>query len=458
MEADPLPLLQGNGTSLPLLQQSDVMSSPSASPKRNKVRKVRKSKEFLDLLLPVLNFSQEETGVGKYTFEMAQYFSQQGHKVKVICAPPYYPWWKVQAPYSNWKGMRENIDGIDIHRCPLYVPQKPTGVTRALHLSSIGASVVIPSVLLPGKADVVWMAQPSLTLAPAALMAAKRTGAKAWMHVQDLEVAAAQHLKVIPQFATPLIALLEKNLYSHCHTVSTISPSMAAQLRIRGAPDDIPVFPNWVDVDAIQPLHAASPYRTELGLDDSTRVVLYSGNMGEKQGLEIVLNAARRLAHRQDILFILAGQGNARDRLEREATGIENLRFLPLQPFERMQEFLGLGDVHLVPQSSGMGDLVMPSKMTAILSAGRPVVATCDPHDELASVVGHCGLRVAPADDEAFAHAVESLVDDPARRHSLGMSGRMYAEQNLSSRVILPRMEAHLWKVAGLPAPAGKAS
>src|ERR1035437_2329020 len=117
MEADPLPLLQGNGASLPLLQQSDVTSFPSASPKRNKVRKVRPAKEFLDLLLPVLNFSQEETGVGKYTFEMAQYFSQQGHKVKVICAPPYYPWWKVQAPYSNWKGMRETIEGIEIQRC-----------------------------------------------------------------------------------------------------------------------------------------------------------------------------------------------------------------------------------------------------------------------------------------------------------------------------------------------------
>lgn len=407
-------------------------------------------REFLDVILPVLNFSQEETGVGKYTFEMAKYFSERGHSVKVICAPPYYPWWKVQAPYKSWKGMRETIGTMEIQRCPIYVPHQPSALKRALHLSTIGASVVIPSVFLPGKADVVWMAQPSLSLAPAAIMAAWRTKANAWMHVQDLEVAAAQHLKVLPGITQPLIAVLEKNLYGRCHTVSTISPSMAAQLRLRGSPDNIPVFPNWVDVKAIQPLKGASPYRAELGLDDSIHVVLYSGNMGEKQGMDIVLQAARRLAHRPEILFILAGGGNARPRLELAAADIPNLRFMPLQPSHRMQEFLALGDIHLVPQSAGVGNLVMPSKMTAILSAGRPVVATCDPHDELATVVRRCGLVVAPGDDLAFARAVEELVDSPVRRRALGALGRDYAEENLSSTVILPRMEAHLWEVAGL--------
>jgi len=431
------------------------MTPPATAASRSGLRSaptppVSESREFLDVILPVLNFSQEETGVGKYTFEMAKFFSEQGHSVKVICAPPYYPWWRVQAPYKSWKGMRETIGTMEIQRCPIWVPRQPTGMKRALHLSTIGASVVIPSVLLPGKADVVWLAQPSLSLAPAALMAAWRTKSNAWMHVQDLEVAAAQHLKVLPGITKPLIAVLERNLYSRCHTVSTISPSMAAQLRQRGSPENIPVFPNWVDVDAIQPLRGASPYRAQLELDDSMTVVLYSGNMGEKQGMDIILQAARRLAHRSDILFILAGGGNARPRLELAANDIPNLRFLPLQPSHRMQEFLALGDIHLVPQSAGVGNLVMPSKMTAILSAGRPVVATCDSDDELASVVRRCGLVVAPGDDEAFARAVEDLVDSPLRRRALGAMGREYAEQNLSSQVILPRMEAHLWAVAGL--------
>lgn len=403
----------------------------------------REAPELLSVLLPVLNFSEHETGVGKYTFEMAKYFAEQGHSIQVLCAPPYYPWWKVQKPYSTWKTKTESIDGMRITRCPLYVPQRPTGLTRALHLGSMGASVFLPSMFLPRRVDVVWMAQPSLTLAPAGLMAAGRKGAKTWLHVQDLEVAAARRLKVLPNFATNAIARMETALYRKCDSVSTISKTMGSQLEQRGA-KDVSLFPNWVDTDGIRPLQGVTPYRAELGIPESTCVVLYSGNMGEKQGLDIILDASRILRDEPDLLFLLAGQGMARQRLERAAAGLPNVRFLPLQPFQRMRDFLALGDIHLVPQKSGVGDVVMPSKMTSILSAGKSVVATCDESDELGIVTREVGFAVQPENSEAFAEAILKLVRNPEQRARFGRRAREYAEENLSAAAILPRMEKHL--------------
>lgn len=408
----------------------------------------------LRVVMPVLNFGAEETGVGRYTYEMARHFAACGHEVQVVCAPPYYPWWKVQEPYRSWKPCRETIDGMDVLRCPLYVPSRPSGLKRLIHLASISTSSLLPALLKRGKADVVWVAQPSLTMTPIGWLAAKKMDAALWMHVQDLEVAAADRLDVLPQIVTDAIGSVESFLYERCDAVSTISHAMRTQLELRCL-HKIPLFPNWVDVDFIQPLKGPSPYRQELGIPDEIMVALYSGNMGEKQGLDVVVDAARRLQDRKDILFVLAGQGATRPHLEAKAADLPNVRFLPLQPSERMSEFLALGDVHLVPQKAGVGDLVMPSKMTAILSAAKAVVATCEPGDELGVIVKECGLTVAPGDDEAFAHAVVQMVESPEARRALGKAGRIYAERHLSHKAILPRMEAFLWTLAGVERRVG---
>lgn len=416
------------------------------------LRSLPEGRTGLRVVMPVLNFGAEETGVGRYTYEMARYFAQCGHDVQVVCAPPYYPWWKVQEPYRSWKLCRETIDGMDVLRCPLYVPSRPTGLKRLLHLASISTASLFPSLFKRGKADVVWVAQPSLTMTPIGWLAAKKMGAALWMHVQDLEVAAADRLDVLPQIVTDAIGSVESFLYERCDAVSTISHAMRTQLETRCL-HKIPLFPNWVDVDFIQPMKGPSPYRAELGIPDDVMVALYSGNMGEKQGLDVVVDAAQLLQHRKDILFILAGQGATRPHLEAKSEGLPNVRFLPLQPSERMSEFLALGDVHLVPQKAGVGDLVMPSKMTAILSAAKAVVATCEKEDELAVIVKECGLSVAPGDAQAFADAVVQMVESPEARKALGLAGRIYAEKNLSHKAILPRMEAFLWTVAGVAKP-----
>ena len=153
----------------------------------------------METLIIGINFSPELTGIGKYTGELAEYLVEAGHEVRVITAPPYYPQWQVQDGYSSWRYRRERRRGIVIYRCPLWVPARPTGLKRILHLASFGLSSLPPAILLAGwRPQVVLSIAPALLSAPAALLSARLAGAKAWLHIQDFELEAAVSLGLVP--------------------------------------------------------------------------------------------------------------------------------------------------------------------------------------------------------------------------------------------------------------------
>jgi len=185
-------------------------------------------------------------------------------------------------------------------------------------------------------------------------------------------------------------------------------------------------------------------YRSGLGASSESVVALYSGNMGEKQGLELVVEAARQLQGHLAILFVLCGTGAAYPRLRKIAEGLENIRWLPLQPLERFNELLNAADIHLLPQTAGAADLVMPSKLTAIFASARPVVATAEEGTALYEVVLGKGVVVSPGDAAGFADALLNLAYDRERRDSLGRAARSYAECHLDREVILARFEQAL--------------
>jgi colanic acid biosynthesis glycosyl transferase WcaI len=171
-----------------------------------------------------------------------------------------------------------------------------------------------------------------------------------------------------------------------------------------------------VATDELHPLDHPSPLRRELAIPPDKVVALYAGNMSEKQGLEMLVVAARALADDGDISFVFAGEGAARRRLETMSLGLGNVTFLPLQPAERLNDLLNLADIHLLPQRRGVADLVMPSKLLGMMSSGRPVVAGADPGSALGNVVASCGLVVTPEDGAAMAASVRVLAGDGARR------------------------------------------
>ncbi len=408
----------------------------------------------MKILIYGINFAPEPTGIGKYSGEMAAWLANAGHEIRVIAAPPYYPAWSIGEGYSRWRSVEQRwSDNVRVWRAPLWVPKRPSGLKRLVHLASF-ALLSLPALArqLAWKPEVVLVVAPALACAPAGLIAARMSGAKAWLHIQDFEVDAAFRMGLLKgELGQKLINVGERWLLRRFNRVSTISGRMMSLLRSKEVPATRTVmFPNWVDIDAITPMRRPSAYRAELGIPDDAVVALYSGSMGAKQGLELLPSAAQALQERlPQLYFVFCGDGVFKPTIERECAGLKNVRLLPLQPACRLGELLGLADIHLLPQDAKAADLVMPSKLTGMLSSGRPVVTTAHPGTELAAVVGGCGIVVKPNDVTAFVEALETLATSEAKRAALGTAARIYAEMHLARDRVLGDFEQALKRCLG---------
>ena len=411
------------------------------------------------VLIVALNYTPELVGCAKYTTELAEDLVARGHVVEVVTAPPYYPAWTIADGYSGAQWTREHIAGVTLHRTPLYVPARPTGLKRLIHLSSFGLAATPTAIAVARrfKPDLVLAIAPTLAAAGAALAAARVSNARSWLHIQDFEVEAAFDLGLLRSPAALKAALrAERMLLRAFDRVSSISPSMVQKLHEKGVPADRTLeFRNWVDVDAVQVFASSNTrYRQELGIGLDRIVALYSGNMAAKQGIEALAEVARRLEQAAaPVTLILCGDGPARAAVHTACAGLDNVRFLPLQPFERLPELLGTADIHLLPQKAEAADLVLPSKLTGMLASGRPVVAMAQPGTGLAAEVDGAGITT-DSDAASMTEAILSLVSDPQRRLTLGVVARARAEERWRKDAIIGGFESAL---AGLD-PARQAA
>jgi colanic acid biosynthesis glycosyl transferase WcaI len=404
------------------------------------------------ILIYGLNYAPELTGTGKYTAEMAEALQQQGHDVHVVCAPPYYPEWQIAEDYSAWRNACETRNHVRIWRAPLWVPAHPSGLKRMIHLASF-ALASLPALITQAwwRPDVVMSIAPTMLNAPAALALARLTGANSWLHIQDFEVDAAFDLGLLKsQRAARFARVVERALLRRFDVVSTISDKMIERTMAKGvAPSRVFRLPNWVDISAIYPLDRANTFRDELGIPESAKVVLYAGNMGAKQGIEVLAGAAHALTARQDIVFVFCGNGATKVDLQKCCESLSNCRFIPLQAVERLNELLNLADIHVLPQRGDASDLVMPSKLTGMFASGRVVIAMARPGTELDNIVSPRGVVVLPENVDALARAIETLADDPEQRAILGAKGREFAELNLSPAWVLGRLDEKLCALRG---------
>lgn len=399
------------------------------------------------ILVYGIHFSPEPIGIGKYTGELAAWLAERGHEVRVVAAPPYYPAWEVMNGYSAGRYQREQRKNVTIWRCPVWIPRHPTGLKRILHYLSVALSSV-PVVLRQAfwRPDVVLVVVPPLFCAPAAWLAARLSGARSWLHIQDFEVSAAFETGLLRRPALRRLALwVERRLMQRFDRVSTISRNMIARLHDMGvAEGQCVLFPNGVDVEAIRPLRGRNRFRDELAIPDTDTVALYSGNMGEKQGLETLLEAARLLRGEASVRFVMCGEGASRKRLVQEFGDLPNVIWLPLQPAARLNELLNLADIHLLPQLASVADLMMPSKLAGMLASGRPVIATAAAGTLVAKMIANCGAVVPPGYANALAEAIRGLARNPVERQRLGEAARAYAIQNLDLHRVLLQFERDL--------------
>jgi colanic acid biosynthesis glycosyl transferase WcaI len=360
-----------------------------------------------------------------------------------VVAPPYYPQWQVDPNYLWPPFRREEWNGVDVWRAPLWVPKSPGGLARVTHLLSF-AFTSFPVMLFQvfWRPALVISVAPAFVCAPAALLTARLCGAQAWLHMQDFEADIAFRMNLLKgKLLQRVILRMERWMLRRFDSVSSISGRMVQRLLDKGVPHDrVRFFPNWVDMAHIRPSAATSAYRSQLGIAADAIVVLYSGSLGGKQGLGVVPAAATCLAARNDIVFVICGDGVMKPELESACAELPNTRFMPLQPFERLGDLLSMADIHLLPQSLGAEDLVLPSKLSGMLASGRPVIATCQIGTELGDVVATCGMVVPPQDGGALADAIRRFADDPALRAHCGDCARAYAEGNFEQDAVLERI------------------
>jgi len=392
----------------------------------------------MKILIYSANFAPEPTGIGKYSGDMAWWLAEQGHEVRVVCAPPYYPNWQVDRKYRWPPYRRERWRGVDVWRTPLWVPRSPSGLTRLLHLLSFAiASFPVMLWQIAWRPDVVLTVAPAFMCAPAGLLTAWLSRAKCWLHLQDFEVDVAFGMGLLKGRLLQRIALrMESSLLRRFDTVSTISGRMMERLCAKGVnAGKTRYLPNWVDLTRIKPPNGG--YRTQLGISNDAFVVLFSGTLSGKQGLKVIPEAAKLLRARDEIVFVVCGEGVMKSELQAAAAGLPNIRFIPLQPSGQVSDLLSMADIHLLPQSPDAADLVLPSKLGGMLASGRPVIATCRAGTEISEIVSQCGLVVAPENSMELARAIATLADDPERRKSLGRRARIFAENNFERHAVL---------------------
>jgi len=395
----------------------------------------------MKLLILGINYAPELAGIGKYSGEMGEWLYARGVDVRVITAHPYYPEWKVGYGYRASKFMREHIKGVEVWRCPIWVPQNKSGIRRILHLLSF-ALCCLPALIkqIFWKPDVILVVEPTFFCVPFALIASKLCRARSWLHIQDFEIDACFNMGFLSmEGVSRVVKRIERAIMKRFDRISTISGKMLEKVFENGdLSEKLIGFPNWADLEKIYPLSECEFFRKEWGVDEETVVVLYSGNMGEKQGLEIIIEVARLLSRDPNLLFVLCGTGAAKERLTDMARGMKNVRFIPLQPLDRFNKLLNTADIHLLPQRDDAVDIVMPSKLTGILACGGIVIATSRVGTELADVVQEAGgIICAPGESVRVAEAIKAIASDRLLQSEIRIKASNYAETHLSKDIIL---------------------
>ena len=404
----------------------------------------------LKILVHGLNFPPDLIGIAKYSGVMVSWLAARGHQLRVVTAPPYYPAWRLAPADRTLRYRAERFETVvAVRRCPIWVPARPSGLKRLLHLASFALSST-PALMIEAlrfRPDVIWTVAPALAAVPGALVAGRLAGAPCWLHVQDLEVDAAFRLGLLrsPRLHRWSLAV-EGWLMRRFARVSSVAPAMVAAIAAKGC-REVSLVRNWVDTGRIVPLERPSPFRDELGIPADAIVGLYTGVFAAKQGMELVIAAARRLSDRP-LYFVLAGDGAEKAAIIAAAAGLDRVRFLPLQPVERLNDLLGLADIHLLPQRAGADDLMLPSKLTGMLASGRPVLAAAAADRALAGEVAGCGLVVPSEDLDAFCAGLLALAEDPDRRRVLGLAARERALAVWRRDAILEQFERRLLVLA----------
>ncbi len=401
------------------------------------------------ILILGINYWPEETGIGAFTTYRAEYLASLGHDVTVCTTFPYYPEWKVAAAYAGRLVSGETRNGVRILRSYAYVPSRVTSVMRVLHEASFIASSLVRA-LFQTRPDLLLVVSPPLGLAVNAYVLSRLWRIPYVFDVEDLQPDAAAELGMLPKPVLNVMYQVERFAYRHAALVSTLTIGMRSRIIGKGVPEQKtalfePRFDGSLTSLSSDEGHA---FRSKYFLKGKF-VVSHSGNMGVKQGLGVILDAAALNRTDESTVFLIVGDGAVRDKIQQRAKELklDNVRFLPLLDSMEFRGFLSASDICLVTQQKSVSDMVFPSKTVTYLAAGCPVIASVNGNSEVARAIEEsgAGLVVEPENAPALLSAIQEI-----RAHDIALYGRnakRYASQRWSPERVLGFFESKLVEV-----------
>lgn len=413
------------------------------------------------------HFAPDTAPTGTVMTRIVAELADRGHVVHVVTSLPWYRGHRIEPGWEGELVRREATAWGSITRVhPFPGDDKSNLFRRALGFLAYSLVAGVQCLRVGGwgrRAEAVIAMSPPLTLGLTGWFAARLRRAPMIFNIQDVFPDAAVETGAITnRHVIAGAAWLERISYRAADAVTVLSDDLRDNVaaKVPAAADRVEVIPNFVDTDAIVPLDRSTPYRRELGLGEAP-VVLYAGNVGFSQSLDLVVAAARALP---EVTFLVNGDGAARPALEASAHGLANVHFAGYLEPTRLGELLATGDIHVVPLRAGLGRVSVPSKTYSIMAAARPVVAAIDPDTAVPRLLAESGggIAVAPDDGDAFVAAIEALLADPDGAREMGRRGRAWVEREASPAAVgdaydqlVRRLDAPPVRVPGRRPPKG---
>ena len=406
------------------------------------------------ILIIGVNYAPEPTGNAPYTTALARSLARRGHEVRVLTSYPHYPQWRIP---EEWAGRRmtQEIDGVVVHRVRPRIPARGgTGLGRLvmeMHFGVLAATTPWP------RPDVVLAVSPALFGSALPLLRARLTPRlNAGLWVQDLYSKGAEELSGSLSHAASALAAAESAVLRLARSVSVIHPRFArhATEGLRIPAGHVVVNRNWSHLVRVSGAVDRDRVRAEHGWAPDETVLLHAGNMGAKQGLDNVVEAARETQRRGErVRWVLMGSGSQHEQLERMGRGIPTLQMLPPQDDQRYQELMRSADVLVVNEKPGLREMAVPSKLTSYFRAGLPVLGAVESDGTTAAEIDSAGAGVVvpPGEPARLLQAALELRADPERCRRLGASGARHAREHLDEEAAVDRYESWLAALARIP-------
>jgi colanic acid biosynthesis glycosyl transferase WcaI len=381
-----------------------------------------------------INYAPEITGIAPHNVALCEFLQRQGEEVEMVTTFAYYPAWRKRPEDRHRIFRTDKINAVPVHRCWHFVPTRVSAWKRILHEGTFVVTSTIRALSLK-RADVYVIPSPPLLLGAAAWVVSTLKRSPFVFHVQDLQPDAAVGLGMLQTgWFTRALYWLEGFAYKHAARVSGISEEILDAFRRKGVPEQkLVLFPNGVAIPDPTQIPVRGRFREKNGFVAYEFLAVYAGNLGVKQGLNILLDAAERLRGDNKIRIVICGDGAERAALQKSVQDrqLTNVSMLPLQFGLDYKELLVDADVSLITQQSGSGNAFYPSKLLVTLAYGSPLVTVADDESALARAVaeGRFGLNLSPGKADQLARTFRELAQDRPQLQQWSESGRAYVKR-----------------------------